>query len=232
MSNFSLNLRNKLQLAGITTISEIKNTGYLNVFARIKSIQPSISFNLLYELFCLIENCSFSTLTPDVKKNLVFQYKNLPKMHKALTPEIINTYLDFALEQANLAYKQHEIPIGAVIVQNNQIIGKGFNQTRTLNDILAHAEIQAIRQAQTTLKNFRLTDCDLFVTIEPCIMCSGAIINSRIRRLIFGAQEPKTGACISQYSLFNNRQVNHHCEIIGPVNPDKYGNIVSNFFVS
>ena len=223
-------LEKKLQEIGIYNLKELDEIGFIQAFSLIKNKFPSVTFNLLYELFCLLNNISFSDLTKEMKQKLIIEYKKQPPQYAMPDSMLIEKYLNCALELAMIAYEEQEIPIGAVIVYNNQIIGQGYNQTRQYNDILAHAEIQAIRKAQEYLGNFRLNQCDLFVTVEPCVMCSGAIINSRIKRVVFGANEPKTGACISQYKIFENKAVNSHCQQIGPINQHKYGQLMQDFF--
>lgn len=230
MLQISRNLQTKLGQIGINNLDELMAIGYLEAFSRLRLVLSGISFKELFTLYSLIKQIEYKDLTEDLKSDLIKEFKGLPPRYKPLDPETINNYLAIAEELAYQAKSAGEIPIGAIIVENDQIIGRGFNQTRTHNDILAHAEIQAIREAQNFKQNFRLSDCDLYVTIEPCLMCSGAIINSRIRRLIFGAREPKTGACISQFQIFNNINVNHHCEIICPVDQDKYSQLLSEFF--
>lgn len=230
MTDISRNLQQKLESVGINNYSQLQDIGYLTAFTRIKAKFPSSNFNILYQLFCTLTSTQFSELNLAIKRQLQQQFKQLPPYYPDLDADTINFYLEEAYTQAVLANNNGEIPIGAVIVHKEQIIATGYNQTRSHNDILKHAEIVAISQAQSVLNNFRLPNCDLYVTIEPCVMCSGAIINSRIRRLIFGATEPKTGACISQYQLFNNPKVNHHCQVIGPVNQDKYSRILTGFF--
>ena len=113
----------------------------------------------------------------------------------------IENFMKLALKQAQIAYNQNEIPIGAIVTYKGKIIGKGYNQIEQLQDATAHAEIIAITSAENTIGNWRLKDCDLFVTLEPCIMCSGAIINSRIRNVYFGAYDQKFGGCSSLYNL-------------------------------
>jgi tRNA(Arg) A34 adenosine deaminase TadA len=230
MLQISRNLQTKLGQIGINNLDELMAIGYLEAFSRLRLVSSGISFKELFLLYSLIKQIEYKNLTEDLKSGLIKEFRELPPRHKPLPPETINNYLAIAEELAYQAKSASEIPIGALIVENNQIIGRGFNQTRSHNDILAHAEIQAIREAQDFKQNFRLNDCDLYVTIEPCLMCSGAIINSRIRRLIFGAREPKTGACVSQFQIFNNSNVNHHCEIIGPVDQNKYSQLLSEFF--
>lgn len=230
MFQISKNLQTKLGQIGISSLDELMAIGYLEVFSRLRLTLSGISFKELFILYSLVNRIEYKELTEGLKSDLIKEFKGLSPRYKLLPPETINNYLAIAEELAYQAKNAGEIPIGTIIVENDQIIGRGFNQTRSHNDILAHAEIQAIREAQDFKQNFRLNDCDLYVTIEPCLMCSGAIINSRIRRLIFGAREPKTGACVSQFQIFNNSNVNHHCEIIGPVDQDKYSQPLSEFF--
>ena len=138
-----------------------------------------------------------------------------------------------ALEVARSATRTGDVPVGAIVITDDGVvIGRGFNEREANNDPTAHAEIVAILAAQQCLQNYRLNECDLYVTIEPCLMCSGAIINSRIKRVIFGACEPKTGACLSQHQVFNNKKTNHHTEVIGPINQSYYSRLISNFFQS
>lgn len=119
------------------------------------------------------------------------------------------TFMQEALALADQAEQLGEVPVGAVIVKDNQIIGRGFNQPISSHDPTAHAEIVALRDAAQHLKNYRLVDCDLYVTIEPCAMCAGAIVHSRIRKVFFGATEPKAGAVVSTQPFFESPQLNH-----------------------
>ena len=114
-----------------------------------------------------------------------------------------------ALNQANLAKDLSEVPIGAVVVKDSQIIGHGFNQNISMHSVAAHAEINAINQASQFIRNYRLIDCDLYVTIEPCHMCAKAIVDARIKNLYFGALEPKTGAVVSVDNFLNHEYLNH-----------------------
>lgn len=214
----------------ITNISQLNDKNYLGIFAKLKTQNPSIGYRHLFDLYSLATNTPY----PDEKqqKQLITRYKQLPPIHTPLTSETIDKYLHAAEKLAQTAYENNEIPIGAVIVYNDQIIGRGYNQTIKEQNIMAHAEILAIKDATNFLGNHRLNDCDLYVTIEPCLMCSGAIIHSRIKRVIFGATEPKTGACHSQYQVFTNHYVNHHCEVIGPHDNEYYNQLIRKFFES
>lgn len=223
-------LSSKLSEININTTEEIKQLGHLETYMRLKLIYPSMNYPALYDLYCLTHEIIFNELTEHNKQELRQEFKNLLPRYNDLSQDVLNNFLSHAEELAITAGDANEVPIGAIIVYENQIIGSGYNQTRTSNSIFAHAEILAIKSAQQYLNNYRLNSCDLYVTIEPCLMCSGAIINSRIRRVIFGAFEPKTGACCSQYQVFNNKKINHHCQVIGPVNQNRYSQIMTDFY--
>lgn len=139
-------------------------------------------------------------------------------------------FMKQALEQAEEAKKLGEVPIGAVIVKNSEIIAKGFNKRETLKSPLAHAEILAIEQASTVLDSWRLLDCTMYVTIEPCAMCAGAIVNSRIQRLVIGSMDPKMGACGSIVDLVRHEKFNHRVELEVRVLEDECSIIMKDFF--
>lgn len=136
-----------------------------------------------------------------------------------------------ALALAELAEKQNEIPVGAVVVApNGEIIGEGWNSVICLNDPTAHAENLAIRQAGKRLENYRLNKCTLYVTLEPCPMCAGAILHSRIGRLVFGAMDYKTGAVGSRFHLFEDYKMNHLPQVLGGVLKQECSDKISRFF--
>ncbi|HUO59665.1 MAG TPA: tRNA adenosine(34) deaminase TadA [Candidatus Acidoferrales bacterium] len=123
-------------------------------------------------------------------------------------------WMEEALREAARAQAAGEVPVGAIIVYNSRIVGRGSNQVLTTADPTAHAEIVALRQASAALNNYRLIDCDLYVTLEPCAMCAGAITHARISRLIIGADDPKTGAVGSALSVLNHEALNHRVEVV------------------
>ena len=135
-----------------------------------------------------------------------------------------------ALDQARNAYALGEVPVGAVVVLEGRVIATGFNQPIGECDPTAHAEIRAIRQAAEILGNYRLVGCDLYVTLEPCAMCAGAIQHARIRRVVWGAPDPKTGACGSVIDLMAETRLNHHGESLGGVLADESASLLRNFF--
>ena len=136
-----------------------------------------------------------------------------------------------ALKEANLSYKKNEVPVGAVLVYKDKIIACGHNLCISENNPCAHAEIIAIQKGCEYFKNYRLLNCSLYVTLEPCIMCLGAIFNARISKLFFGAYDLKTGACESVINLKNNKNLNHHCvDINGGILEKKSQELLQNFF--
>ena len=123
-----------------------------------------------------------------------------------------------------------EVPVGAVVVKDGEIIGRGYNQPIASHDPTAHAEILALRDAATHLQNYRLNDCTLYVTMEPCVMCAGAILHARIGRLVYGAREYKTGAHGSVMNVFSEPRLNHHCDVQGDVLASECSSLISGFF--
>lgn len=141
-------------------------------------------------------------------------------------------FMRLAIEQAIEAGAQGEVPVGAVVVKDGIVIGRGSNAPIAQHDPSAHGEIQALRQAAKHLGNYRLVDCTLYVTLEPCAMCAGAIQHARIARLVFGASDPKTGACGSVINLMAEEKLNHHTEVIGGIMAEQCGKLLSDFFAS
>jgi tRNA(adenine34) deaminase len=141
-------------------------------------------------------------------------------------------FMRAALALAREGERAGEVPVGAVIVAAGAIVGRGFNAPISRHDPSGHAEIAALRDAAARLRNYRLPDCDLYVTLEPCAMCAGAILHARIRRLVFGARDPKTGACGSVIDLLAEPRLNHHTEVTSGVLADECGALLSDFFAA
>lgn len=138
--------------------------------------------------------------------------------------------MQVALELAGQAAAAGEVPVGAVVVCDGKIIGRGYNQPVGQADPSSHAEIMAMRDAGRAMGNYRLPDCDLYVTLEPCVMCAGAIMHARIRRVVYGARDPKTGACGSIVDLFAETRLNHHATVTGAVMADGAVALLQEFF--
>lgn len=141
-------------------------------------------------------------------------------------------FMRLALELAKEAEFIDEVPVGAVIVKDGEIIGTGMNSCINDHDPTSHAEIKAIRDASYAIKNYRLKGCSIYVTLEPCAMCVGAIQHARIEKIIYGANDPKTGACGSVIDLMSIKEINHHTESIGGVLENECGQILKDFFLS
>ncbi len=144
--------------------------------------------------------------------------------------EVDAHFMRLALEQARLARAAGEVPVGAVVVREGEVIGAGWNRPISTHDPTAHAEVMALRDAARRLGNYRLPGCSLYVTLEPCTMCTGAIFHARIARVVYGARDPKTGMAGSVLDLYAEPRLNHHAEIVGGVLAAECGALVSEFF--
>ncbi|WP_228710707.1 tRNA adenosine(34) deaminase TadA [Saccharobesus litoralis] len=146
------------------------------------------------------------------------------------TPKSDAYWMQLALQEADKAEQINEIPVGAIVVCNDEVIATGYNQSITLNDPSAHAEMIAIRQAGQVVNNYRLVDCTLYVTLEPCPMCAGLLVHSRIKRLVYGASDAKTGCCGSIMDLVQHPQLNHQIDVTSGVLAQECGDKLSAFF--
>ncbi len=137
-----------------------------------------------------------------------------------------------ALALARGAAARGEVPVGAIVVCDGVVVGRGGNAPIAANDPTAHAEIAALREAGAALGNYRLPGCEIYVTLEPCAMCAGAIMHARLSRLVFGAHDPKTGACGSVVDLFANPRLNHHTRVVGGVAEEACASLLTEFFAA
>ena len=139
-------------------------------------------------------------------------------------------YMKIALEEAQAAFLKDEVPVGAVVVYEGKILARTHNSPISLKDPSAHAEMLALRQAAKTIGNYRLVGSELYVTLEPCIMCAGAIVHSRLARVIFGARDPKCGAVTSLYNILTDKRLNHQVGVTEGILQEDCGEIMSRFF--
>ncbi|MGN6545945.1 MAG: tRNA adenosine(34) deaminase TadA [Aureliella sp.] len=146
--------------------------------------------------------------------------------------DVDSVYMLKALQLADQAASEDEVPVGAIVVHGSRIIGTGYNQRESLNDPTAHAEMIAITQAASALASWRLEDCTLYVTLEPCPMCAGAIVQARVPRVVYGARDPKAGAVDSLFRLLDDPRLNHRATITGGVLADQAGMLLSEFFAA
>ena len=137
-----------------------------------------------------------------------------------------------ALQEAEKALEEKEVPVGAVVVKNNKIIGRGYNQIERLKDATAHAEMIALTAASNHLNNWRLTECSIYVTLEPCIMCTGALLASRINELFFSTFDPKFGACGSVYDLAEDGKTNHKIKVYSGIYAEESKKLLQDFFLN
>lgn len=144
--------------------------------------------------------------------------------------ELDHQFMLQAIEQAKLAAAAGEVPVGAVLVRDGQVISTGFNQPIGNSDPSAHAEMNAIRSAAQSASNYRLPGSTLYVTLEPCAMCAGAILHARVDRVVFGAVDPKTGAAGSVLDVFSEKRINHHTQVEGGVMGQECGQLLRDFF--
>jgi tRNA(adenine34) deaminase len=139
-------------------------------------------------------------------------------------------YMRIALDEAREALLKDEVPVGAIVVYEGKILAKSHNSPISLNDPSAHAEMLALRQAAEMIGNYRLVGAELYVTLEPCIMCAGAIVHARLARVIFGARDPKCGAVTSLYNILTDKRLNHQVEVTEGILQEDCGEIMSRFF--
>ena len=144
--------------------------------------------------------------------------------------ELDRQFMEQAIEQAQLAATANEVPVGAVLVRDGKVISKGFNKPITNHDPSAHAEMLALREAAKAEENYRLPGSTLYVTLEPCAMCSGAILHARVDRVVFGTTDPKTGAAGSVLDVFSSKQINHQTSVEGGVMSEECGQLLRSFF--
>ena len=144
--------------------------------------------------------------------------------------KVDDSFMRAAIEQAKIAEDNGDVPIGAVIVHQNRIIAKGYNQREQLQDPTAHAEIIALTAAAAEMENWRLNGCTMYVTLEPCCMCAGALVLARIDRLVYGCDDPKAGACKSLYNIVTDERLNHRLEVADGVLADECAKLLQSFF--
>ena len=153
---------------------------------------------------------------------------NFPNLENPL--QLHDRWMRAALNQARAAFDADEVPVGAVIVHNERVIGEGYNQRESLNDPTAHAEMIAITQAAESIHSWRLLECTLYVTLEPCAMCAGAIVQSRLPRVVYGTKDPKGGACDSLFQITSDIRLNHQAVVLGGVLQEECGMLLQEFF--
>lgn len=217
-----------LSAVGITTRDHLDQAGALEAFLQVEAAGFKPSLNLLWALEGALLDSHWTKLPSDRRSDLLLA---LDARRMALRDEAAGDGpMDEALKLAEQAGAEDEVPVGAVVVKDGRIIGRGYNQPIGRRDPTAHAEVMALRDAAHRLGNYRLDGCVLYVTLEPCPMCAGAIQHARIERVVYGAPDPKLGACGSVVNLFADRRLNHHAEVRGGVQSEACAKLLQDFF--
>ena len=219
-----------LQALGIRSVEELRDTGSIQAFLLLKAAGLTVTRSTLWQLEALLLGIKPQELPQTQKTALEQAVKNHPPVAVFPTSSEMETFMRAALVQAEQSARIGEIPVGAVVVSNNQIIAAAHNTCVSDHDISRHAEIRALAAAGAALQNYRLDECDLYITLEPCAMCASAIIQARVRRVIYSAAEPKTGAAGSVVNLFANPLLNKHTAIKGSILEDECKAVLQAFF--
>lgn len=214
----------------IHTLADLKNTGAVKAFALLKACGLTVTKSVLWQLAALCLNISPQQLSTSDKQQLQDALKQLPPQRLPPNHHDQQRYMQAALEQARLASEQGEIPIGAVVVHENRIIAVAHNECVHRHFIGAHAEMLALERAGQVLGSYRLSECDVYVTVEPCVMCAGALLQARVKRVMYGIAELKTGAVASQLQLQEHGSLNHHTTFFNDILADECRLLMQNFF--
>ena len=221
-----------LNSLNIHTLADVKALGAAHCFALLKASGLTITKSTLWQLGALVWHTTAQQLSPEQKQGLQAAYLALPPVHLPPSNEEQHTYMLAALEQAQAAALQGEIPIGAVVVYQGQIIARSHNECVQQHFIGAHAEMLALQRAGEVLQSYRLSECDVYVTVEPCVMCTGALLQARVKRVIYGIAEAKTGAVTSQLQLAQHTHLNHHTAFFSGTDECQCRHLMQDFFKS
>lgn len=214
----------------ILTRQDVQQQSPCVAFLLLKESGLSVTKSVFWQLVAFSLGKTVNTLSDDERVFWANELTKTPPVARFPDEKSMQSFMREALIQAALAAEQNEVPVGAVVVHQNQIIARGLNTCVRDCDVSHHAEIQALRQAGQVLGNYRLQNCDVYVSLEPCAMCASALMQARVRRVIFAAREPKTGAAGSVINLFAQKTLNHHTAILGGVLADEAQTLLQNFF--
>ena len=217
---------------GIGNRQQLNQVGCITAFLQLKAAGHTVTHRVLFALAAAVRGVHWNQLTDADRQDLLQQLAQHPPVALPPAAETIATFMQEAIQLAEQAKQAGEVPVGAVVVRDGLIIGRGFNRPITDHDPSAHAEMLALRAAAAALGNYRLDGCDLYVTLEPCPMCAGAILHARVARVIFGASDPKTGAAGSVLDLFAQPRLNHHTAVFRAPEGEACSQRLSAFFRS
>lgn len=219
-----------LHRLGIRTLEELRQTGAVQTFLLLKASGLTLTKSTLWQLESLLDGTPPQEMSQAHKARLLAELKNHPPVAAFPPQGEMAHFMGLALEQAKLSALMGEIPVGAVIVSDGKIIASAHNTCIADYNVSRHAEINALAQAGSEMQNYRLDGCDIYITLEPCAMCASALIQARIRRVIYGAAEPKTGAAGSIVNLFADKRLNTHTAIRGGILQEECRAVLSRFF--
>lgn len=219
-----------LHRLGIRTLEELRQTDAVQTFLLLKASGLTLTKSTLWQLESLLDGTPPQEMSQAHKARLLAELKNHPPVAAFPPQGEMAHFMGLALEQAKLSALMGEIPVGAVIVSDGKIIASAHNTCIADCNVSRHAEINALAQAGSKIQNYRLDGCDIYITLEPCAMCASALIQARVKRVIYGAGEPKTGAAGSIVNLFADKRLNTHTAIRGGILQEECRAVLSRFF--
>lgn len=219
-----------LHRLGIRTLADLRQTGAVQTFLLLKASGLTLTKSTLWQLESLLNGTLPQEITQHDKIRLLAELKNHPPVAAFPPQSEMEYFMRQALTQAEMSASRGEIPVGAVIVSDGKIIASAHNTCIADCNVSRHAEINALAQAGSEMQNYRLDGCDIYITLEPCAMCASALIQARIKRVIYGAVEPKTGAAGSIVNLFADKRLNTHTAIRGGILQEECRSVLSCFF--
>lgn len=219
-----------LHRLGIRTLADLRQTGAVQTFLLLKASGLTLTKSTLWQLESLLNGTLPQEITQHDKIRLLAELKNHPPVAAFPPQSEMEYFMRQALAQAEMSASRGEIPVGAVIVSDGKIIASAHNTCIADCNVSRHAEINALAQAGSEMQNYRLDGCDIYITLEPCAMCASALIQARIKRVIYGAVEPKTGAAGSIVNLFADKRLNTHTAIRGGILQEECRSVLSCFF--
>lgn len=219
-----------LHRLGIRTLADLRQTGAVQTFLLLKASGLTLTKSTLWQLESLLNGTLPQEITQHDKIRLLAELKNHPPVAAFPPQGEMEYFMRQALAQAEMSASRGEIPVGAVIVSDGKIIASAHNTCIADCNVSRHAEINALAQAGSEMQNYRLDGCDIYITLEPCAMCASALIQARIKRVIYGAAEPKTGAAGSIVNLFADKRLNTHTAIRGGILQEECRAVLSRFF--
>lgn len=227
---FAPKIAQALANLGIAHSDDVRQINPCHAFLLLKQSMGGITQTVFWQLVAVAENCTVHQLSTEQRAFWQTQLRDYPPVAVFPPEQEMAHFMHLALQQAIQAAELGEIPVGAIVVHQGKVIAQAHNQCVSQHNVSQHAEIRALAQAGQSQQNYRLNDCDLYVTLEPCAMCASAIMQARIRRLIFAAQEPKTGAAGSVLNLFTMKNWNAHTAILGGVLAQESRQLLQDFF--